>query len=375
MKRLSSIILLPLLLHSSCSNPQTDSPVKQQDEVSVRLTEAQFKNAGIKTGQLQPGTIHSTIQLKGRIDVPPQYTVSVSAPLGGYVKYTHLLPGMHVNKGDVLAVMEDIQYIQLQQDYLTGKAQLTLAESEYHRQTELNSGKAASDKVLEQARATCETQRILVRSLEEKLKLIGLDPSRIQSETISREIRLHAPITGIIAAANANTGKYVDPGEVVFELLDPRHTFLVLTAFEKDLPLLSPGQKLLAYSNTRSHKKYPCTIMMVGKNLSKDRATEVYCRFEQPDEGLLPGMFMNADVEVTTNVAFTLPEEAVVRFDQKNHVFIQTGERMYQMVAVHTGSSQGGLVEITDGGTLRQQTIVVRGAYHLLMALKNKGDE
>jgi cobalt-zinc-cadmium efflux system membrane fusion protein len=60
--------------------------------------------------------------VNGKIDVPPQNMVSISVPLGGYLKSTKLLEGMHISKGEVIAIMEDQQYIQLQQDYLTAKA-------------------------------------------------------------------------------------------------------------------------------------------------------------------------------------------------------------------------------------------------------------
>ncbi|OMP79347.1 hypothetical protein BW716_09620 [[Flexibacter] sp. ATCC 35208] len=66
--------------------------------------------------------------------------VSVCIPLGGYVKSTGLLPGMHVKKGEIIAVIEDQQYIQLQQDYLTTVAKFNLLEKDYQRQKDLTRG-------------------------------------------------------------------------------------------------------------------------------------------------------------------------------------------------------------------------------------------
>jgi cobalt-zinc-cadmium efflux system membrane fusion protein len=81
------------------------------------------------------------------VDVPPQNLASVSAPSGGYVKYTKFMPGMHVNKGETLAILEDPQIVQLQQDYLLAKSNLSYARKDYTRQNDLNKSKAASDKV------------------------------------------------------------------------------------------------------------------------------------------------------------------------------------------------------------------------------------
>eukprot|EP01034_Spumella_vulgaris_P006429 gene6429-8185_t len=85
--------------------------------------------------------------------------VSISVPLGGYLKTTSLLPGTHVNKGQILAVMEDQQYIQLQQDYLTGKTRIVYLENEYLRQKELNATKSASDKIYQQAESDFRSQQ------------------------------------------------------------------------------------------------------------------------------------------------------------------------------------------------------------------------
>lgn len=89
------------------------------------------------------------LKVTGKIDVPPQNMVSVSVALGGYLKWTNLLPGMRIKKGDLLAIMEDQQYIQLQEEYLTAKAKLNFAEKDYNRQKELNQIKANSDKIFQ----------------------------------------------------------------------------------------------------------------------------------------------------------------------------------------------------------------------------------
>src|SRR5258706_16368003 len=152
---MKQLIILPaiVLLFTSCgsSKPEEKKTETQTDETVVTLTEAQLKNAGIQTGKLEQKSISSILKVNGKIDVPPQNMVSVSVPLGGYLKSTTLLPGMHIAKGATIAVMEDQQYIQLQQDYLTARAKQLYAEQEFNRQKDLNQSKASSDKVYQQA--------------------------------------------------------------------------------------------------------------------------------------------------------------------------------------------------------------------------------
>lgn len=375
MKNILSVISLSFVLWS-CGSEQKkeESQTEQTQQNIVTLTNEQIKNSGIETGTLSSKSISSTIKLNGKVDLPPQSMVSISVPLGGYLKSTKLLNGMLVQKGELLGVMEDAQYVQLQQDYLTAKAQFALQESEYSRQKKLNESKASSDKVFEQAKANYQTQLILLKSLEEKLKLIGLNPQKITADNISNNISIYSPITGFVSAVNTNIGKYVNPGDVLFDLVNPADIHLTLTAFEKDVNKLSIGQKLYAYTNTDPQKKYECEILLLSKNLENNNALQVHCLFKQYDTKLLPGMFMTADIELMSNNTNALPEEAVVRYENKQHIFIAKGENSFEMLQVETGRSENGFTEII-GENLSQQKFVIKGAYNLLMAMKNRSNE
>lgn len=375
MKQIMTLALIILLAGCNSDKPVEEKPTVQTDGNIVTLTPAQLKNAGLATGKLEQRSVSSVLKVNGKIDVPPQNMVSISVPLGGYLKSTRLLAGMHVTKGQPIAVMEDQQYIQLQQDYLTAKAQFSFYESEYQRQKELNQSKASSDKVYEQAKATYQTQNILIRSLEEKLKLIGLNPGRISFTNISRSINIYSPINGYVSAVNVNTGKYVNPSDVLFELVNPTDIHLALSVFEKDLDKLFIGQKLMAYTNSQPEKKYPCEIILISKNLTDNRTAEVHCHFELYDKTLLPGMFMNADIEIKSNNVTTLPNEALVRYENKQYVFIATGGSQFEMIEVEAGDSENGFTAITIDKKLSNETFVIKGAYNLLMKMKNTAGE
>lgn len=375
MKQIMTLALIILLAGCNSDKPVEEKPTVQTDGNIVTLTPAQLKNAGLATGKLEQRSVSSVLKVNGKIDVPPQNMVSISVPLGGYLKSTRLLAGMHVTKGQPIAVMEDQQYIQLQQDYLTAKAQFSFYESEYQRQKELNQSKASSDKVYEQAKATYQTQNILIRSLEEKLKLIGLNPGRISFTNISRSINIYSPINGYVSAVNVNTGKYVNPSDVLFELVNPTDIHLALSVFEKDLDKLFIGQKLMAYTNSQPEKKYPCEIILISKNLTDNRTAEVHCHFEAYDKTLLPGMFMNADIEIKSNNVTTLPNEALVRYENKQYVFIATGGSQFEMIEVEAGDSENGFTAITIDKKLSNETFVIKGAYNLLMKMKNTAGE
>lgn len=373
---IASVLFATLI---SCTNSNESEQKKEttENENSVQLTDAQLVNAGIATGKVEKKDISSILKVSGTIDVPPQNMVSISVPLGGYLKSTQLLPGMHVKKGESIAVMEDAQYIQIQEDYLTSKAKLAFTEQEFNRQKELNQSKASSDKVFQQALADYTSQKIQVKSLSEKLRLIGINPDNLNENNLSRSISIPSPIDGFVSKVNVNIGKYSNPEDVLFEIVDPSDIHLALTIFERDINKLVIGQKLLAYTNNSPEKKYPCEIILIGKDFSDSRSIEVHCHFENYDKTLIPGMYMNAEIEIQSANALLLPSDAIVSFENKQYIFIVKGKNNFEMAEVKTGTTANGLTEIapTESVSIENTSIVTKGAYNLLMKMKNTSDE
>jgi len=371
------ILSFLLLLIASCNSKTAEekTPTTLNDNVAT-LTAAQLKNASIEIGNLEKRSISSVLKVTGKIDVPPQNMVSVSMPLGGYLKSTKLLPGLHISKGEVIATVEDQQYIQLQQDYLTTKSKLFYAQKEYERQKELNQNQASSDKTFQLADSEFRTLRITLSGLSEKLKLININPNTLSEKNISKSVNIYAPINGFVSKVNVNIGKYVNPSDVLFELINPSDIHLNLKIFEKDITKLFIGQKLVAYTNNEPENKYKCEILLISKDLSVDEhSADVHCHFENYDKALFPGMYMNADIEVKSNDVLTLPQDAIVNFEGKDYVFLAINKNQFRMVEVKIGNNENGFVEILNPGYIQNSTIVKKGAYTILMKLKNKTEE
>lgn len=377
MKKYILIAIVSFIL-TSCGSKETKTTTEETpNENIVELTDAQLKNSDLKVGKIERRNISSLIKVNGKIEVPPQNMVSVSVPMGGYLKSTKLLEGMHISKGEVIAVMEDQQYIQLQQDYLIAKAHFGMVEKEFNRQKELNQSKASSDKVFENAQAEYLSQKVLIKSLSEKLKLLSVNPENLNENTISRSINIYSPIDGFVSTIKMNIGKYASPTDVLFELVNPTDIHLALTVFEKDLDKLFIGQKILAYNNAQPTKKYNCEIILIGKDISSERAVIVHCHFAQYDKNLIPGMYMNAEVEVSTNNAFVIPTDGLVRFEGNQYIFRQVGKNKYQMEEVSTQNNENGFTQVifADSTDIKSKSFVTKGAYTLLMKMKNTEEQ
>ncbi len=372
--------LLPALYLAGCHPPssseeEAEANVDTTEMTETRLTGDQMKQIGLEVGNPSQEEVSGELVLQGSIDVPPQNTVSLSFPMGAYVKFTDMLPGTRVRKGQRIAIMEDMGIVQLQQDYLTAKTNLELSKTEFERQEKLNSSKASSDKVFQQAKAQMQREEILLHALAEKLGVIGIRAADLTPDNISKSVILAAPVNGYVSKVNVTTGKYAAPTDVLFELMDPTDVHLRLNVFEKDLGQIQVGHKVNAYTNAQPEKKYAAEVILVNRSLDQNRMAEVHCHFDRYDPALAPGMFMNGILSFDSRPALTVPEEAIVRWENKYYVFLEDSPGTFAMTEVVPGTSSNGRQELSMPGVGTDTRLVVKNAFALLMKMKNTEEE
>lgn len=376
MKNILSYISLSIFL-LACANQSNNGELTSipTAENRVGLNDTQQINSGIELGKVEQQNLSQRLKVNGKIELPPQNIISISVPLGGYLKFTKLIPGMAVRKGEVIGKMEDIQYISLQEDFLNMKEKLRFTEKEFQRQKRLNESKASSDKVLEQTEMLFQSQKIALKSLAQKLLLLNIDPSTLSERDLSSGVTLYSPINGYVSKVNVNTGKYVNPSDVLFELIDLNDLHLSIKVFEKDIDKLFVGQMISTHNNAQPNKTYESQVILIGKDLGADGSIEVHCHFLKPDKNLFPGMYMNGEIEVKNALVYSLPEEAVLSYEGKNHVFIAKGSSEFEIRTVEIGSKENKLIEIVNPESLINEDVVIKGAYALLMKMKNVSDD
>ncbi len=373
-----SILFASILTLAACSTKveKENAVAKGEAQVTntVTLTKAQLDLAKLSIGNLSVMQMHKTIKVNGFMDVPPQNMLSVSIPMGGYVKKANLIPGEKVSKGAVLAVLEDASYVSLQQDYLTAKSKLVFLEADYNRQKALNASKSSSDRQFQLATSEYESQKYLVKSLSEKLQLMGIVPAQLSENNISKSIAFKSPISGYVTKVNVNAGKYVAPTDVLFEIMDPSDLHARLIVFENDATAIKKGNKVKFSENNKPGKTYDAEVHVITPNIENERTTEVHCDLISKNTGLFPGTFVNAEIELNNVEVQVVPAASIVKWQNKSYVFVESAAATFVMMPVVTGMESKGMVEIVSGITAAQK-IVVANAYTLLMKLKNSSEE
>ncbi|MBP9792759.1 MAG: efflux RND transporter periplasmic adaptor subunit [Flavobacterium sp.] len=371
MKKLTSIIVMLFGLFACKNSDNTVKTEASKNEMEVSVTKNQLKNTKISLGILEQKPVSGIVKVNGKITLSPEGIATVSMPLGGYVTAIKVMPGMPVKKGQLLAVLEDQQYVQWQQDYLSTKQQINFASKDYNRQKELNASKAVSDKTFEISQSELAKLRITQKALEEKLRLIHINPATLSAEKISKSVAIYAPIGGLVSKVAVNLGKYVNPTDMLFEIQNNQNMYLTLNVYDKDATNLAIGQKIKAYTNNDDFV-YNTSILYVNKNVNEENAVEVIARITNSTGKLIAGNYMNAEIASYNNNAFVVPNSAIVSFEGKNYVFISKNDTTFIMTEVELGTKTTNASEILNFEDFRDKKMVLTDAYTLLMVLKNK---
>lgn len=358
-----------------------NAEVIPEDIVEMRAD--QIKLANIELGSVEMRSMGLILKVNGIISVAPQNIATVCMPMGGFIKNTTLLPGYAVNKGQTLALIENQDFVDIQQNYLEAKNKLIFAEAEYKRHSDLYKNEVYSEQNLQAVTLEYRNIKALVKSLEQKLMLIGINPDYLNEDNISSTVNLVSPIKGFLKSVNINIGKFVSPSDVLFEVVNNDRLFLELTLFEKDADKVATGQKIKFYSNNET-EGHEAVITQTGKSVGEDKTFRVYASVITSCKNILPGMYVNAYIQESDNKVTALPSEAIVSFDDKDYIFVFEKEKEeagkpfteYRMIEVKKGVSGSGYCEITLPAGFNQGTakIVTKGAYNLLSAKKNAGE-
>jgi cobalt-zinc-cadmium efflux system membrane fusion protein len=376
------LIAATILLGVACDNKNqpevTETSIDSTAKETIVLSSTQFNNAGIVLAKPVSQNINQKIKTNGKLDVPPQNLISISAPYGGFLKSTNLLEGMHVHKGEVIAQMEHPDYIQLQQDYIENKSTLTYLKNELDRQLELAKEEVNSRKTLQKAKTDFEVMQARVNGLRAKLELINIDVGKLEKGAIQKVVALTSPINGYVTKVNVNIGAFVTANTVLFEIVDTEHLHAEISVFEKDIQHIKIGQKV-AFTLANENQERFAKVHLIGREISEDRTVRVHCHLNKEDKDLLPGMYLTAYIDVKANASNTLPNNAFVDFEGKSYVFLLSKKLndsyAFTRVEVEKFGEEKGFTAFTSTQDLSNKNIVTEGAYKLLSAMQGGEEE
>ena len=346
----------------------------QDSAAYITISDEQFKTAEMLLGGIQTYEYADPVTANGYLDVPPENRVRIGTFMGGHVKSAKLIPGDHVVKGQVLFVLENVEYLKLQQAFLEAKEQFAYMKSVYESQKSLAEEKISAQKTYLQASSDYNRMLATCESLEGQLRLLQIDPSNVKAESMVSSINLTSPIAGYVTKVNAVNGMFVNPSDILCEIIDPSHLHIELKVFEKDILKLRKGQVITFRIPEASRETFTGEIILIGKAIEdEERTVTVHGHITRNSSmNFASGMYVEAIIKTDISKLYGLPAEALISEDGKNYVFVlnrrQGDHFVFEKVPVKIGKTTETWFEIPDTTGIfvnGQHSILIKGAYFL----------
>ena len=370
----ATLMLIALVACGGGSTPDTNDhahgPASSQT-AEVTLTAEQIKAIGLVTGTMEKRGLSTSLKANGRLVLPPDKSAQVSVFAGGLVRGIPVREGQAISKGQVLATVENMEFLQLQQDYLETSANLRALNADLKRQQDLHDERINATKTLERAQADADVARAKQAGMAAKLRVFGTDPARLTAQDISSTYSVRAPIAGTLQHIAITLGQFAEPNTPLFTVVDNSGLHIDLNLFEQDVARVHAGQKVVFGHAGEPVGQHSATIYAVNKAFERDQqAVLAHAKLDDNGEELMPGMYIEALIMTDSTSAWSLPNDAVVSNGDEHYIFEEKGPNTFKQLAVRTGASELGYTEVVPMEPVDPSArIVVKGAYYLLSEL------
>ena len=287
-----------LFMMAACSGNggKSETETETADSLAIEKTDSAEKDSVDIVSSAT--NVAKSPTFNGLMMVEPQQQATLSMTMGGKIHSLKILPGQSVAKGQLLAVIDNPEYIELQQSYLDASAQLEYLSQEYERQRTLGEKDAASQKKVQQSKADYLSMRSRYQAAASRLKALGVNLGQIQQQGIQPYLSVYAPISGYITNLQVNLGSYVDAGEPLCDIIKKTQPLIQLTVYEKDIALMTVGRAVEFRVNGMGKQTFQAAIISVEQAVDqKDYSIKVYARVKDSHPSFRPGMYVRAKVK------------------------------------------------------------------------------
>lgn len=358
LKWLNIFILTLILFAAGCNNessndkvqtekPKEENHSEEKETGEVALTEEQIKLMGIESQKLALENISGYIKVNGEVVINPDQESKVGSIIPGRIRKIYVKEGSYVREGQTLALIENLDLVNAQVEFLEAKHEYEHAKAEYERQLKLSSDNIGSKKELGKLKAEYEHAVVGMKSAEQTLQNYKVSKSRLENyedTTVHNELQRYypvtAPISGNLVSRMVTVGQYVESATDMFHVVNTSTVFVDLNVFEQDLPYVSAGQKVTLDVSVDPYEVYEGQIVFVNKVFDDvKRTVKVRVAINNKREKLLPNMFVSAKIYVKQESVLAVPISAIETEGDSKYIFVKTDELME--IETHDEHSEG----------------------------------
>ena len=354
---------------------------EKHDGGELQLEPDQLARLKLGEVRVQTGALTKVLHIPGELQFDPRLLAHLVPRVHGVVLEVRKTLGDHVQKGEVLAVLESRALSEAKSAYLAAVARENLAETTFLREKRLWEKRISAEQDYLQAAQDYEESRIRTRQERLALRALGLSAAEIdalpgQEDSDLNRHRMVMPFEGTIIEQHLSTGEWVVGETAVFRVADNRTMWFLANIPERELSQVSLGQKAIITLKSLPQQPIEATVDYLAPQLDPEtRSASARFVLNNPEGILRAGMFGKASLFVpgpeTAGVNFLVPQTAIQRHEKGHVVFKILGQGHFQMLEVTVAGQSEDFAEIQ--GPLEEGDRLATGDLFLLKSQLGKG--
>jgi membrane fusion protein, copper/silver efflux system len=325
--------------------PVYEKPNAKVDKDEVHLTEAEIRQAGVRTEHAQRRQLSKDLLIFGTLGYDLNRHRDVVTLVEGRVEKQLIdFNKTEVKKGEPLLILYSEEALRLQEEYLKALRERWL--STFYERELLTS-------MIEVSRA--------------RLTRIGFtqsDLEKLEKEQKARaEIVIRSPISGSVVGNMVHIGEFAKTDQALYHIVPLDQLWFNGQVFEPDLGLLEIGQTITVTTKSFPGEKFTGKLTFIGRSLDPTNRT-IPVRFTIPNSHgrLLPNLSASGQVSIPLGVVLSVPNSAVMDLGTRHVVYTQRAAGVYQSRNVRIGHVTQHYTQITEG-LQEHDPIVTAGAF------------
>ncbi|MCE1239564.1 MAG: efflux RND transporter periplasmic adaptor subunit [Azonexaceae bacterium] len=365
-KVLATLVAAALLGGCGKEEVNTAAPAVADSNI-VEPAESLVAQLKIEAAGLRP--IAETLRVAGQISFDENRLARIGATITGRVMDIEVNVGTAVDKGSVLATINSSELSTQQLAYLKARSQLELSKRNAERAKSLFEADVISAAELQRRQAEYQIAIAEENAASDQLKLLGVSAAAItrlgEKGAINSVTPVASTLRGIVVERNLNQGQVVQPADVLFVVADLGRLWAVAQVPEQQVSQVKAGQSVSIEIPALGNEKRVGKLIYVGQTVNPEtRTVLVRTELDNADGQLKPAMLATMLIEAKPVDRLVVPEKAVVRENDADHVFVVGDDGRYRLRPVKLGIEQDDY-RVVLSGLKPGEKLVVDGAFHL----------
>ena len=346
------------------------------------VTPAKQKAWGVRVGQVEPQKLSSQIVLPGVISLNENKTAHITSFVHGQIAKLSVDLGSKVRKGQTIVVINSPDFAKIQADFLQTRASYNLSHIEYERAQALWKNNAIGENELLRRQAEHDKLSSEYGALGSQLHSLGISHEQIEElikkcaqveeeeykcDVANPNLSVLAPLSGTVIFRDVILGQHIEPEKTLFTVSDLTTLWVILDAYEKDIPYISQESVIHIYSDLYSDRHFQGKITYISDLIDeKLRTLKIRVEIDNGKGYLKPNMYIRGIIEnaASEGELLAVPDEAVQNLEGEKVVFVQEKSDVFAVRHVRLGNKVG-QNRIILSGLEKGERIVTKGAFTL----------